>query len=361
MRRLIRILLFFAAVAIGICFVGAALGGRVDPRVWAWPGVLTMTLTAWAGVLAVVTVVAGLTRSWLSLGVCVIAWIAGHDGIMAVSPLNGTHAATDGAKTLSLLTYNVYGFRDYTGEPIDGNNPTVSAIIAAAADVVAMQECMSLEKPLPMIGYTSAQADSIKKMYPYRRFTANGLGILSRYPVSPIKINEKPTGSALFAGWKIDVSGDQVDLYSVHLQSFGLDSNDKQLYRNLTDGGDLKHNVAEARQELMPKVTHALRCHADEGEMLQRMIASDTCKRVILCGDFNDVPGSYVVTQLEKKCGLKGAWAGGGCGPTWTYRANRFYFHIDQILYRGMERPLWTRRLRTGDSDHYPLESMFQL
>ena len=97
MRRLIRILLFFAAVAIGICFVGAALGGRVDPRVWAWPGILTMTLTAWAGVLAVVTVVAGLTRSWLSLGVCVIAWIAGYDVIRAVSPLYGTHAATDGA------------------------------------------------------------------------------------------------------------------------------------------------------------------------------------------------------------------------------------------------------------------------
>lgn len=361
MRKLIKILLLFAALVSGICFVGAALGGRVDPRVWSWPGVLTMTLTVWAGVLAIVTVLAGLTRSWVPLGVCVIAWIAGHDGVRAVSPINGARTAPEGAKTLSLLTYNVYGFRDYTGEPIEGDNQTVSAIIAADADVVAMQECVSLEKPLPMIGYTSVQADSLKKMYPYRRFNGNGMGIMSRYPVKAIKITEKPEGTAVFAGWKIDVEGVEVDLYSVHLQSFGLDNNDKQLYRNLTDGGDLKRNVAEARHELMPKVTHALRCHADEVEMLQRIIAADTCKRVILCGDFNDVPGSYVVTMLEKECGLKGAWAGGGCGPTWTYRANRFYFHIDQILYRGMERPLWTRRLRTGESDHYPLESMFQL
>ncbi|MDE6093200.1 MAG: endonuclease/exonuclease/phosphatase family protein [Muribaculaceae bacterium] len=361
MRKLIRILLLVSSVVAGICFVGAALGGNVDPRVWSWPGVLTMSFTVWCAVLAVVTALSGLNRSWLPFGICVAAWMAGWSGVRAVSPINLSRDPSGDGPVLSVMTYNVFGLRDYTDVPIEEVNQTVSAILASGADVVALQECVSLEKPLPMLGYTSAQADSIKNAYPYRRFNGNGMAILSRYPVKSIKIKEKPEGTAVFAGWKIDVDGIRVDLYSVHLQSFGLNSNDKQLYRRLTDGGDLKHNVKEARHELIPKVTHALRCHADEGEMLQRIIEADTCSRVILCGDFNDVPGSYVATQLQKQCGLKGAWAGGGFGPTWTYRANRFYFHIDQMLYRGMERPLQTRRLRIGQSDHYPLESTFQL
>lgn len=361
MRKLIKILLPAAAAVIGICFVGAALGGRVDPRAWSWPGVLTMTFTVWAAALVVMTVLSGLVRSWLSLGICAAAWIAGWPGVKTAAPLNFERKGDEGKPVLTVLTYNVYGLRDYSDVPIEGDNPTVSSILAADASVVVMQECPSLDKSLPMFGYTSAQVDSIKNAYPYRRFNGNGMAILSRYPVKPIKIKEKPEGTAAFAGWKVDVDGRQTDIYSVHLQSFGLNSDDKLLYRRLTDGGDLKHNVKEARHELLPKVTHALRCHADEGEMLQRIIEADTCDRVILCGDFNDVPGSYVVTQLQKQCGLKGAWAGGGFGPTWTYRSDRFYFHIDQILYRGMQRPLWTRRLRVGASDHYPLETAFQL
>ena len=360
MKKLFKILLLVAAVGVGICLVGASFGGKVDPRVWSWPGVLTLTLTFWGVALAVITLLAAVTRSWSTLVVCVLAWVCSYSGVKAVSPFNAQLDASPDAEIFSLLTYNVYSLRVYDDETVEGYNPTVAAILASGASVAALQECPSLDKAIPSLGYVDAQVDSLKAVYPYRRFNSDGMAILSRYPVSPIKIKEKPTGTAQFAGWKINVDGDQVDVYSVHLQSFGFDSNDKQVYRQLTDG-DLKHNMSEVRHELLPKVTHAMRCHADEGEMIQRIISADTCRRVILCGDFNDVPGSYVVNQLQKQCSLKGAWAQGGFGPTWTYRSNRFYFHIDQILYRGMDRPLWTRRLRTGGSDHFPLQTAFQL
>ena len=49
MKKLFKILLLVAAVGVGICLVGASFGGKVDPRVWSWPGVLTLTLTFWGG------------------------------------------------------------------------------------------------------------------------------------------------------------------------------------------------------------------------------------------------------------------------------------------------------------------------
>ena len=362
MKRLINIVLLTVTIIVGSCFVGAALGGRVDPRFWSWPGVLAMTFPIWAIALVIVTVLTIVARSWISLCLCVLAWIIGHSGVKNAMPLNtALKQESDDTPTLSLLTYNVYGFRDFSGNPIEGLNPTVSAILASGASVVAIQECVPLEKSLPMLGYTSSQVDSIKKAYPYRSFKGNSMGILSRYPISEIKISEKPDGSAVFAGWRIDVDGLPVDLYSVHLQSFELNGEDKQLYRNLTDGGDFKRNVKEARQSLLPKVASALRSHADEGEMLERIITADTCRRVILCGDFNDVAGSYVADYIQSRCNMRSAWADSGSGFTWTYRVNRFYFHIDHIFYRGTGRPIHTRRLRTGVSDHYPLETVFQL
>lgn len=361
MKRLIRIILLAAAAIIGAGYTGAALGGNIDPRTWSWPGILAMTFPLWAIALAAVTVITAFTRSWMALAICIVAWIAGYPTLSIVSPINVAHAPADGRPTLSVLTYNVYNLRDYTGSPIEGANPTIAAIMDADAGIAILQECTSLEKPLPMLGYTSAMADSLKALYPYRRFNPNGLAILSRYPVTPLSISQKPSGSAEFAGWQITIDSLTVHIYDIHLQSFGLDTNDKQLYRDITDGDNLKHNMSEARHDLLPKVARALHSHADEADMLRDIIDADTCSHIILCGDFNDVPASFAITSLRKDCHMQSAWDQAGMGPTSTYRDNRFYFHIDHILYRGLSRPLSTRRLRAGQSDHYPVETTFQL
>lgn len=75
---------------------------------------------------------------------------------------------------------------------------------------------------------------------------------------------------------------------------------------------------------------------------------------MVLCGDFNDVPGCYAVRALEK-CGMHDAYAQTALGPTITYNLNRFYFRIDQTLYKGDFKAVSVERGALDSSDHHPL------
>ena len=56
---------------------------------------------------------------------------------------------------------------------------------------------------------------------------------------------------------------------------------------------------------------------------------------------------------------LHDAYADAAFGPTITYHENRFYFRIDQILYRGPE-ILSIDRGNCKSSDHYPMIATFR-
>jgi endonuclease/exonuclease/phosphatase (EEP) superfamily protein YafD len=81
-------------------------------------------------------------------------------------------------------------------------------------------------------------------------------------------------------------------------------------------------------------------------------------KNVIVCGDFNDVPGCYTMRQLEGQ-ELKDVYGTIGLGYMNTYFHNRFYFCIDHVMYRGNITPINIRRDKIDLSDHYPLFTTF--
>lgn len=43
-----------------------------------------------------------------------------------------------------------------------------------------------------------------------------------------------------------------------------------------------------------------------------------------------------------------------------TYNAHYFWFHLDQIFYRGGLRALSVKKIKTKVSDHYPLMAEFE-
>jgi endonuclease/exonuclease/phosphatase (EEP) superfamily protein YafD len=82
---------------------------------------------------------------------------------------------------------------------------------------------------------------------------------------------------------------------------------------------------------------------------------------VIVCGDFNDVPGCTSLRNLTSISGLKQVYPEVCCGPTYTFNTNRFYFRIDHVLYRGDLKPVEMVRGDIRCSDHYPLLTTFLL
>lgn len=80
---------------------------------------------------------------------------------------------------------------------------------------------------------------------------------------------------------------------------------------------------------------------------------------MIVAGDFNDIPGCYALRELCRD-DFRNAFTEAGCGPIVTYHANRFYFHIDHIVYRGNMEAVAYRRGDCEASDHYPVIATFR-
>lgn len=80
---------------------------------------------------------------------------------------------------------------------------------------------------------------------------------------------------------------------------------------------------------------------------------------LVMCGDFNDVPESFAY-RLLRGTDLRDAYVDTSFGPMVTYNRHAFWFHLDQIFYRGDIKPLWVKKGHIRSSDHYPLLAEFE-
>ena len=121
--------------------------------------------------------------------------------------------------TLRIMSYNIWGGGANEGKPI---NETVNAILAAAADIIGVQETR-LESDPCTAEYCPAVGDSVVGsianalgFYYYDQTAVNvalwSNGVLSRYPILNATKND--------LGVKIDVGGEFVYAYNIHLTDY---------------------------------------------------------------------------------------------------------------------------------------------
>ena len=355
---LIRSLWTLLNIACGLCTLLAGYGGYINPDKFALAQLANMTFPGWIVLTLILLAVNLFIRkklAWLSVAVLV----ACIGPILTISPLNFTSRSLspdDDSRTFTLLTYNVYNFRDHQGVNPEWGNRTLSYILSTDADIVCLQESSNLNG----VG-KKAQRDSINTRYPYRLYSnRSGEVLLSKYHATEIDTPQPDWGSGSFCAYNVEVEGHEVTVVNCHLQSIGLTDDDKELYRELTDKelrNPSRSELSKVKNGIVTKLLAAFRIRAQQARYIKEFLATRK-GNVILVGDFNDVPGSYAYRTI-KSDGLKDAYSECAFGPTVTYNDNRFYFRIDQMLYRG---DLEAVRIKRGDlrsSDHYPLLATF--
>lgn len=355
---LIRSLWTLLNIACGLCTLLAGYGGYINPDKFALAQLANMTFPGWIVLTLILLAVNLFIRkklAWLSVAVLV----ACIGPILTISPLNFTSrslSTDDESRTFTLLTYNVYNFRDNQGVNPEWGNRTLSYILSTDADIVCLQESSNLNG----VG-KKAQRDSINSRYPYRLYSSrSGEVLLSKYHVTEVDTPQPDWGSGSFCAYDVEVEGHEVTVVNCHLQSIGLTDDDKELYRELTDKelrNPSRSELSKVKNGIVTKLLAAFRIRAQQARYIKEFLATRK-GNVILVGDFNDVPGSYAYRTI-KSDGLKDAYSECAFGPTVTYNDNRFYFRIDQMLYRG---DLEAVRIKRGDlrsSDHYPLFATF--
>lgn len=178
-----------------------------------------------------------------------------------------------------------------------------------------------------------------------------GTVILSRFPIvagGDVPF-ENTSNSTLWANIRV---GEKkvVRVYNVHLQSNRVtNTTAKVIKKGELDEGETWQDIGF----VLSRVGSATSLRAQQAKKLQEHIAA--CKLpVIICGDFNDTPNSYVYAKLSE--GLNDTFREKGLGFGTTFGGAMPLLRIDYILTEKSISTFSCRTVRDSDfSDHYPV------
>lgn len=333
----------------------SAYGGFIPPRLWALPSVLALAFP-YLLILSLLVAVA-----WL-VGRRIFTAIAGGLTMVACWPV-ATAACPVAFSSepenpcFSLMTYNVYDLQDYQHPEATGYSRSLGEVIRSKADIVCLQELYNLPR---LNAELSSQSDSLRRLYPYiikgKPFEGSytPFMLLSKFPAREVPIPERYWADC--ALYRVQLPGQVIHVLNVHLTSYQLTQSERQVVSNIRSLRSARESLKMDRP-LYDKLSVAFRDREECSRAIRELIDSIPGPLVI-CGDFNDVPGSYAYRTIRGN-DISDAVAKTTFGPMITYHAHGFLFHIDQVLYRGDLRPNSALRGSIRSSDHYPLTVIF--
>lgn len=360
--KALRIVAIAVTIAVGLLTVMSGYGGVINPSVTCAGAVLAMMFPAFMIVNAVIGI-ANLFRNRRLAIVSGVSLLLAWGPFLTYCPLNFfrpslKEIAAMKEPTLKVMTFNVLAFSDYRTGSWHTPNGTVSYILDQNADVVLLQEAYGLFDSVHDNGITAGQRTAIYELYPYSYMADDGMCMLSKYPAYEIFPGHDSSDGMEMHTYNVSIGDKSLTVVNVHLQSIGLTSDDRRLYTEIT-GGEAGESVGAFRHTVLHKLGDAFRARAAQAETLRRELDSIE-GTVILAGDFNDIPGSYASRTIEGG-DMTDAYREAGLGPAVTYHADKMYFRIDQMFYRGDIEAL---RAWVGDcpySDHYPMMCYYSL
>ena len=359
--RILSAILIIANLGICAGLIVSGYSGGINPTFHPTAPAVAMTFPIWllAAIICVITT-AFLRRRIAILGF--LGMLIALPPILEYSPFHIPRRISDNADTFTFMSYNVLGLKDQNDEYPGDVNPTLSYILQQDPDIVCLQELGALHSDRNY-HVTPAQIDSIHSLYPYVFISGHAQAIFSKYPIEPIQTGFKYTGvpgSADMACFRTEIKGQTITIFNIHLQSFDLVSSDKEMFSKLKKLQGSEHEIAMMKTHLINKIREAGPQRVRDTEELIRYMKKFGGPNVIVCGDFNDIPGSFPLRMLAEEH-MKEVYPEVGFGPMITYNAGGFNFRIDHILYRGNLRPLKMNRGGVRSSDHYPITATFEI
>lgn len=348
------------------CTLLSAFGGVFNPEyLSAVPAIAAMTFPVWIVVSIIMMIIDYFwLRRYFWLQVITMAACAVPIYNFCPLGLGASEPTTEQEKRsrFTILTYNTFNFDSYREDIMDFG-ATLQIILKSDADIVCLQESAvsmdNLKFRLEKLHLNSEILDSIESRYPYYAYSNTAYTIWSKYPISNIITPKLPGTSGSIVNYRVNINGNELSLYSIHLQSIGLNDSDKELYREITKGSARSSDMAKVKSHILSKLKSAFCIRANQAKAIHNIIDIDRSDAILLCGDFNDITGCYAMRQMRNSKLEYDAYTEAGFGPAITYRDSRFYFFIDHILYGGRIKAINADVIYGGASDHLPLLAEF--
>ncbi|MBR1415525.1 MAG: endonuclease/exonuclease/phosphatase family protein [Prevotella sp.] len=251
------------------------------------------------------------------------------------------HSSDSSKSGINIATYNVARFgREMNGFKAED---ILSMMKSHQVDICCLQEYMEQSGD-------KRNSENYLNYFSYKAQGRSDMVIYSRYPIVD-SLTIDFAGSNQSAMWAdIDVNGHLYRVFSVHLETTGINRT-----RHLADKQRNQGLIVEKNallRAIYGKYTYGMVIRAQQAEMLAAEIKKSP-HPVILCGDFNDVPYSYVYNTM--KGDLVDGFKECGSGFMYTMNEGKKLVRIDYIFHSEELEGVNYYKHEASYSDHDPV------
>lgn len=338
--KYVSMMFLVAQIVITVFTIVALFGGDVQPAGNTARAMLVYILPVLIAANVLMLVIWLIRRKWLYALIPLITIACCIPYIGTIYQFGSLDKTADQAKGVKIATYNVAMFQRETSGFMALD--ILAEMRRQKVDVLCMQEYSE-------ISGDKKNSESYKEYFPYMAVGRNDMVIYSRYPIKASKaiLFDYTNNSAQWAD--IEVKGHEIRVFNVHLQTTGISGTlhqaDKLRIQNyeVENSRLLSAIFGNYTLGMMFRATQAITV-ANEKRSCE--------KPVVLCGDFNDVPYSFVYNTLlgHMVDGFKEC----GSGYMYTFRGKKAV-RIDYIFHDPVLKGLTYYRSDLTYSDHYPV------
>jgi endonuclease/exonuclease/phosphatase family metal-dependent hydrolase len=364
LRNIPRHILTILTIGFAAMLAASALSAYVNPKylsVFAFSGFVFPVL--WLSNLCLM-VVNLLRKNWRRLalgGVMVLATLTHWNNSYQFNLNWGKDEPLKGTVTFMSFNTRMFDYYDWTKRP-NVIEEVMTFVRQKNPDVVCFQEFFSFDKKDQ---FAEHRIVNRLNAYKYRHIEYNVVGkngkrfgqaTFSKYPIVAQKRIKFQGTSNFSIQTDIRIGNTTTRVFNNHLESIRLNAKNYNFIDSINSKSDAERKAG--LRDISQKLTHALAQRAEQAEIIARHIANSPYP-VVVCGDFNDTPVSYVYRTMRG--GLKDAFREAGTGMGGTYNGNLPSFRIDFIFHDESFFTERFERFKIDCSDHYPVMATIRL
>ena len=318
-------------------FLASCLAPYVNPADWWLVGFLGLAMP-YLIILHIFTIIFWLAVKPVWALVSLVSLGIGYRQIQVLFAwhIKSTFTEQKSSATIRIVDWNVgnmYGISKSKEQRKHNRTEIADAVLNVHPDIICLQEFNHSEKQGP-------QADNISlfsKTHPYYYFSKDydkedgfyqyGSIIFSRYPLlntGKVKFEGAGIESLIYAD--VVKGADTIRVYTTHLQSFKFTEGD---YKDMEKIKQQDNEMLAASESIVKKMRLAFARRGLQADMVRKALAVSPYASV-MCGDFNDVPGSYAYFHIRSL--RQDAFLAKGFGIGRTFIAVAPTLRIDYVL-----------------------------
>ena len=352
-----KLLLAVNLVAI-IALLFSYLNYHTSPAEFFFPVIFGITYPVWFLLNFIFVLVWFFLKKWwlvFSLLAIVLGW----------SHVSTTYQPSDSNENpgegLQLMSYNVrffdvYNYKEDTTS--DTHNKIYRFLETQKADILCFQEFYNEDTP------DFAVMDSVLAVQPVKDYHIDyfktrhkyyhwGLATFSKYPVINRQRHQFQNSFANYCIYSdIVYRGDTLRVFNVHLESWHFEKNDYHFLRHLHDSTQKTEAINSGLKNIYWKMQSASMKRAIQVMELKELITASPYP-VIVCGDFNSTPVSYVYNEMSSI--LQDAFISKGSHFGTTYNKMLPGTRIDYIFHDEHFNVESFKTFKKNYSDHNPI------